>query len=278
MEKVNYIYFTDDKKQKKKKRRKRMLITFGIILAIILALAIAVYVISNMNMKAMNQSIDSVMDELRENYTVTPLDAGEYGEIKLYGIMKFKVEQYDIEELGNLSVMRINMGVMQMSSVVITPKDKNLPLMSADYIYLLTNRKAYLEFYDLVKEKDDTYNTLLTNLSDIQKKYDYLNNLEVSPAWYEHLLSVASYKACNMNSDKDIETMLLDSLDAYIQHSKQIPLLSEEEKQEKLTLTVNYTDGLITNGGISTDVFKSALGPDITKKFFDNVFFGTAVK
>ena len=278
MEKVNYIYFTDDKKQKKKKRRKRMLITFGIILAIILALAIAVYVISNMNMKAMNQSIDSVMDELRENYTVTPLDAGEYGEIKLYGIMKFKVEQYDIEELGNLSVMRINMGVMQMSSVVITPKDKNLPLMSADYIYLLTNRKAYLEFYDLVKEKDDTYNTLLTNLSDIQKKYDYLNNLEVSPAWYEHLLSVASYKACNMNSDKDIEMMLLDSLDAYIQHSKQIPLLSEEEKQEKLTLTVNYTDGLITNGGISTDVFKSALGPDITKKFFDNVFFGTAVK
>ena len=278
MEKVNYIYFTDDKKQKKKKRRKRMLITFGIILAIILALAIAVYVISNMNMKAMNQSIDSVMDELRENYTVTPLDAGEYGEIKLYGIMKFKVEQYDIEELGNLSVMRINMGVMQMSSVVITPKDKNLPLMSADYIYLLTNRKAYLEFYDLVKEKDDTYNTLLTNLSDIQKKYDYLNNLEVSPAWYEHLLSVASYKACNMNSDKDIETMLLDSLDAYIQHSKQIPLLSEEEKQEKLTLTVNYTDGLITNGGISTDVFKSALGPDVTKKFFDSVFFGTNVK
>ena len=26
------------------------------------------------------------------------------------------------------------------------------------------------------------------------------------------------------------------------------------------------------------DVFKSALGPDVTKKFFDNVFFGTAVK
>ena len=278
MEKVNYIYFTDEKKQKKKKARKRMLIILGILCPIILVLVAAIFVISSINMKAMNRSIDSVMSELRENYTLTPLDAGEYEEIKLYGIMKFKVEQYTIEDLGNLSVMRINMGVMQMSSIVITPKDKNLPLMSADYIYLLTNRKAYLEFYDLVKEKDDTYHTLLTNLSDIQKKYDYLNNLEISPAWYEHLLSVASYKACNVNSDKDIEAMLMNSLEAYIQHSKQLPLLSEEEKQEKLTLTVNYTDGLITYGGISTDVFKNTLGPEVTKDFFDSVFFGTGVK
>ena len=278
MEKVNYIYFTDEKKQKKKKARKRMLIILGILCPIILVLVAAIFVISSINMKAMNRSIDSVMSELRENYTLTPLDAGEYEEIKLYGIMKFKVEQYTIEELGNLSVMRINMGVMQMSSIVITPKDKNLPLMSADYIYLLTNRKAYLEFYDLVKEKDDTYHTLLTNLSDIQKKYDYLNNLEISPAWYEHLLSVASYKACNVNSDKDIEAMLMNSLTAYIQHSKQLPLLSEEEKQKKLTITVNYTDGLITYGGISTDVFKNALGPEVTKDFFDSVFFGTGVK
>ena len=278
MENINYIYFTDDKKKKKKRRRKRLLITLGIILAIILVPVIAICVISIINVKAMNRCVDAVMDELQENYTVTPLDAGEYEEIKLYGLMKFKVEQYDIEDLGNLSVMRINMGVMQMSSIVITPKDKNLPLLTADYIYILTNRKAYLECYDLVKEKDDTYNQLLTNLSDIQKKYDYLDNLEVSPAWYEHLLTVATYKSCNVSADQDLEDMVLNSLTAYIQHDKQLPLLSEEEKQEKLTITVNYTDGLITNGGISTDVFKNALGPEVTKDFFDSVFFGTAVK
>ena len=278
MENINYIYFTDDKKKKKKRRRKRLLITLGIILAIILVPVIAICVISIINVKAMNRCVDAVMDELQENYTVTPLDAGEYEEIKLYGLMKFKVEQYDIEDLGNLSVMRINMGVMQMSSIVITPKDKNLPLLTADYIYILTNRKAYLECYDLVKEKDDTYNQLLTNLYDIQKKYDYLDNLEVSPAWYEHLLTVATYKSCNVSADQDLEDMVLNSLTAYIQHDKQLPLLSEEEKQEKLTITVNYTDGLITNGGISTDVFKNALGPEVTKDFFDSVFFGTAVK
>ena len=70
--------------------------------------------------------------------------------------------------------------------------------------------------------------------------------------------------------------MLVDSLDAYMAHAKQLPLLSEEEKTEKLTIIVKYTDGLIENGGISTDVFKKELGPEETKKFFDNIFFGTA--
>ena len=277
MENVNYIYFTDDKKKKKKNRRKRLWITFGIILAVLFVPVIAICIIASKNVKAMNRCIDTVLQELQENYKVTQLDAGEYEEIKLYGIMNFKVEQYDIGNVGNLSVMRVNMGVMQMSSIVITPMDKNLPLFTADYIYLLTNRKAYIEFYDLVKEKDATYQQLLTQLSDIREKYDYLDNLEVSPAWYEHLLTVATYKACGFGADTDLEQMVLDNLNAYIRHEKTLPLLTAEEQQEKHTITVNYTDGLITYGGISTDVFKNALGAEETKKFFDATFFGTGV-
>ena len=41
---------------------------------------------------------------------------------------------------------------------------------------------------------------------------------------------------------------------------------------------MEYTDGLIEKGGISTDVFKKDLGEEETKKFFDSVFFGTIVE
>ena len=41
---------------------------------------------------------------------------------------------------------------------------------------------------------------------------------------------------------------------------------------------MEYTDGLIEKGGISTDVFKKELGDAETKVFFDNVFFGTAAE
>lgn len=250
----------------------------GIVLILILILILIVTFNANRNLKAMNHCIDSVLTQLNQHYTVTPCDPGGYKEMKMYGVMKFHVEQYDISEIGNLSIMRVNMGFMQMATVVITPKDKNLPLLSADYMYILSNRKSYLEFYDVVKEKDESYNQLLTALSQVQSKYDYLENIQTTPAWYQHLLTVTSYKSGSPAQDSDLEEMLLNSIRTYMEHSKQLPQLSETDKAEKLAVTVEYTDGLIEKGGISTDVFKKQLGEEETKKFFDTVFFGTSAK
>lgn len=263
-------------KTKKTNKKKVLLIILGVILAIIVAAVIAVSSIASKNVKAMNDTVDAVLAELNESYTVTPVDVGDYKELTIYGIMKFDVEQYDIKELGNLSIMRMDMGLMQMATVVITPQDKNMPLLSADYMYILSNRKAYLEFYDVVAEKDEAYNTLLTNLSGTIAEYDKLEDIEASEAWYAHLLTVTSYKGGSFDADADLKNMLVDSLGVYLDHAKTLPLLSEEEQAQKLAITVEYTDGLIEKGGISTDVFKDELGPEETKKFFDNIFFGTA--
>ena len=252
---------SNGKKVIQEKGKKKMLpIILGIILTVILIIIIAISAIANKNVKAMNHCIDSVLSTLQEKYTLTPVDTGEYQEMKIYGIMKFHVEQYNIEELGNLSIMRVNMGVMQMATVVITPKDKNMPLLSADYMYILSNRKSYLEFYDVVKEKDDQYNQLLTALSEVQNNYEHLEDIETTPAWYADLLTVTSYKGGKSDADQDLEGMLVDSLKVYLDHSKAFPILSEGAKAEKISITTQYTDGLIEKGGISTDVFKKELG------------------
>ena len=231
----------------------------------------------NKNILAMINTVDAVLTKLKENFTITPIDVGNYKKMKIYGIMKFDVEQYHISEIGNLSIMRMNaLGLMQMATVVITPQDKNLPLLSADYMYILSNRKAYLEFYDVVEEKDDAYNTLLSTLAKDLERYKHLENIEASEAWYAHLLTVTSYKGGKPEADEDLKHMLLDCLATYMTHAKQLPLLSNEAKAKKKEITVAYTDGLIEKGGISTDVFKKQLGPEETKNFFDNIFFGTA--
>ena len=262
---------------KKKKFRKVALITLGALSCVVLVLGTLIGSVASKNLKAMNGCVDAVIATLKEKYTLTPVDVGDYKTIKVYGIMSFDVEQYDIAELGNLSIMRMNMGVMQMSTIVFTPKDKNLPLFSADYIYMLSNRKSYLEFYDVVKEKDDAYMELLADLGKVQDKYDYLEDFDVTPTWYAPLLSVASYKGGTADNDADTQDMMLDLLNVYLHHSDKLPLLSEEERAEKLEITLAYTDGLIEKGGISTDVFKKELGNEVTKHFFDNVFFGTIV-
>ena len=261
----------------KKEKKKMGPIILGIIAAIIIILVLVVSNIGNTNVKAMNDTVDTVVANLKENFTVTPVDVGDYKKMKIYGIMNFDVEQYDIEGIGNLSIMRMNaLGLMQMSTVVITPQDKNLPLLSADYMYILKNRKAYLEFYDVVAEKDEAYQTLLSALTTAKEKYNHLEDIQASEAWYADLLTVTTYKAGKPESDADLKGLLIDSLDVYMKHAKELPFLTDEEKAEKLDITVNYTDGLIEKGGISTDVFKKELGPEETKNFFDNIFFGTA--
>jgi hypothetical protein len=262
--------------KKKGSTKKVVLIVLGVILALIAVLAIVIAIIAGGNVKAMDACVDAVLEELQKEHTVTPVDTGDYEEMTIYGIMKFHVEQYDIEDVGNLSVMRVNMGVMQMATVVITPQDKNLPLLSADFMYILGNRKAYLEFYDVVAEKDQQYLELLNALKDVQKNYDHLQSIETTPAWYQHLLTVTSYKGGDKKCDADLQQMLVDSVHTYLTYGKEFPTLTQAQREEKLAITVEYTDGLIEKGGISTDVFKKELGDEETKKFFDQVFFGTA--
>ncbi|MBQ7925520.1 MAG: hypothetical protein IJ335_04420 [Lachnospiraceae bacterium] len=247
-----------------------------ILLALILVLILFVVINANRNVKAMNSCADAVLDELKKTYTLTPIDVGNYKELKIYGIMKFDVEQYDIEGLGNLSIMRMNMGLMQMSTVVITPRDKNMPLLSTDFMYILSNRKAYMEFYDVVPEMDDTYQQLLSSLKGVLDNYSQLADVETTPAWYAPLLTVTAYKGGKPADDADIQGMLVDCVQVYLEHARKLPVLSQEAQADKLTLTVEYTDGLIEKGGISTDVFKKELGEEETKWFFDNIFFGTA--
>lgn len=264
--------------ENKKTKGKGKKILFGILgglLALILVVVIAVTVIARQNVRAMNSCVDAVLAELRTERAVVPVESGKYEEMTVYGIMKFHVDQYDIQEIGNLSIMRVNMGVMQMATVVITPADKNLPLLSADFMYILNNRKAYLEFYDLVAEKDEQYMSLLDSLKEVHKNYEHLKDITTTPAWYEHLLTVTVYKGVDKKADADLENMLVDSLHVYLTEAKDFPMLFGEQRSEKQAITIEYTDGLIEKGGISTDVFKNSLGDEETKKFFDYVFFGT---
>ena len=262
-------------RKENKKGKKGLLMTAGIIVGIIIILIVVIAIIAGKNMKAMNQCMEAALEEVKNHYTVTEVDPGEYKELKIYGIMKFDVEQYHIEEIGNLSVMRVNMGLMQMGTFVITPKDKNLPLLSTDYMYILGNRKAYLELYDLVEEKDAQYTALLTALTNTLAGFEELEDVETTPAWYQDLLTVTSYKGGKADADSRLQEMLTESLKIYMENSKEFPLLDEAAKQEKIRITKEYTDGLIEKGGISTDVFKKALGDEVTREFFDGVFFGT---
>ena len=257
------------------KGKKKVFLICGIFIGILICGIISVVIIANINVKAMNSCAANALEIVENNFNVKKIDLGEKSLMKLNGGMKFQVEQYDIENLGNLSIMKMNMGLMQMLTFVITPVYENMPLLSADFMYILGTRKAYLEFYDVVESKNSLYVGLLTKLQSEIDKYADLKSIEASEAWYKDLLTVTCYKSVKPKNDVDIQSLLGDALTTYLEYAKILPNLSDDEIVIKKKITQNYTDGLIEKGGISTDVFKKSLGDAATKIFFDEIFFGT---
>ena len=212
----------------------------GIILSVILCLVLCVAIIANINVKSMNNCSKNALKIVEKHFGIKKIDLGEKSIMKLNGMMKFQVEQYDIENLGNLSIMKMNMGLMQMLTFVITPIYENMPLLSADFMYILGTRKAYLEFYDVVKNKDSIYVELLSKLQNVIDKYDNLKSIEASEAWYKDLLTVTCYKGVKPKNDSEIQTLLVDSIDTYLSYAKKMPDLSVEDIAAKKAITLNH--------------------------------------
>lgn len=262
-----------DQSVKKKKKWPKVLL---VIVLLIAALVGFVAYNASKNTKVMNSTYNSGMKTLSDCAGFTHVDPGEYKQIKMYGLMKFDVSQYDLTDIGNLSVMKVNMGFMQMISYVITPFDKNMPLMSMDFMYILGKRKSYVEFYDLVPDKtSDDYVKVLSSVKEFENRYSSLEDLQTDPAWYDELMTVAIHKAGKRSDDEQIEEMFCDAIRCYIENAKELNELTDEEKTVKWELTKKYSDDLVSKGGVSTDVFKKQLGEEKTRDFFDKVFFGT---
>lgn len=247
-----------------------------VLLALVILLIVVITVIASVNVSAMKKDMAEAMALVGENVKLTEVSAGKYANMRINGIMKFHIKQYEMEDMGNLSLMTLNIGLMQMGTMVFTPIKKDLPLLSCDLLFILKNRKFYLEMYDLVKEKDDTYTKWLTIYDDMRNEYSDLEDFEASKAWYEHLISIASYKfAKGTKADKHMKSLLLDYIKVYMNQVKSYEVLSETEKAEKAARVKEYSDKLIDEGGVSTSFFKKSLGEDVTRDFFDKVFFGT---
>ena len=260
-------------KKSMSKGNKVLFIILGIILALVLFVAVVIIVNAPTNVKAMNSAIDTAIETIKIEYTVTEVDCGDYSTMSVYGIMKFDVKQYDVEGVGNLSVMTMNMGVMQMATVVLTPVYRDIPLISMDYMYILGNRKCYLEFYDLILDKEGDYKELISDLEAVKTKYDNLDDVTPTAAWYDALKTVGIYKSGTKANDIEFNNILVDGIGTVLSYSKTLPELTGDDRAEKINLQKSYSDGLIENGGVSTDAFVTSLGAETTKDFFDKVLF-----
>lgn len=201
----------------------------------------------------------------------------EYRTIK-NAMMKTSVKQYSIDGVGNMAVQNAKamFGLMKMDMMCITPISRDLPLFSFDVIEAMGNYTLIIEIYDVMLEKNEKNTKLLETLESIKSEYSDLPDNDLGEHWYDDLKCAAcvSKKGKKKDIAEKCDELYGRYLEAYLSAAKDMDEVAD--KAAKRALSDSYVQGLLDNGGPSTDQFVKMLGIERTTEYFKKIIFGTA--
>ena len=208
----------------------------------------------------------TLLSIINDRFPLTEVDAGDMKALKANG-MKFSIQAYKAEGLGHVSVMRAKgfFGLMKMDTLIVNPDETDLPLYSYDRIYAAGNDTLIVELYDTL---DGVY--AQDKLEAVKAEFADLEERDPGTHWYDDikLASSISKKGKKAQSSR-FDALALKHLEVYLDSGS--TAADKAKKQEKAAY---YVNGLLRNGGPSTDVFKKALGVEKTARLFHEILFG----
>ena len=156
---------------------------------------------------------------------------------------------------------------MKMETLIITPKWKDMPLLSYDRIKAMGSDTLIIELYDTL-----TGPCFLKPLDEVKARYASLPNHDLGSHWYDSIrLEQSVSKNGKTALSASFDTLTDAYFDAYIACAGQAKSCVPQEKAQKSGV---YVEGLLLHGGPSTDIFKKALGEEKTAELFRRVLFG----
>lgn len=188
--------------------------------------------------------------------------------------MKTNIEQYNVEGLGNMTFQHASamFGMMKMEMMCITPTDRDVPLFSFDAINAMGNYTLIIELYDVMLDKTDRIELAL---EEIKEQYKDLPDDDRGEHWYDSIKmpSSVSKKGRRKALEVACDELYGKYLEAYFAAAKEMPEVAD--KEVKRAASDAYVQGLLDNGGPSTDIFVDMLGKDKTTEYFKKYIFGT---
>lgn len=214
--------------------------------------------------------MQKMLDKVNKEFPLTEKSAGEFANIKAKG-MKFQIKQYEAKGLGNVSVMEAKgfFGLMQMDTLIINPLERDLPLFSYDRVMAMGNDTLIIELYDTFLKKQD-----FSELALWKEQNKNLPEHDLGEHWYDSIkLSESVSKKGKKEQTKSFDQFTAVYFEKYLNNkAAKVTVSDTKAKKEKASV---YVEGLLSNGGPSTDVFKKEFGEPKTAKLFRKVLFGT---
>ena len=208
-----------------------------------------------------------LLSMIKERFPLKEKNVGAFASLKANG-MKFTVSAYEAEGLGHVSVMTAKgfFGLMKMDTLIVNPKTLDLPLYSYDRILAMGNDTLIVELYDTMVEPLDT-----EALKAVNEANKDLPERDPGTHWYDGIKLKESVSKKGKKLTERFDAYTKDYTNAYLGLPAK-PVTDAAAKREKANV---YVEGLLKNGGPSTDVFKKAFGEQKTAELFRKVLFGT---
>ncbi len=216
--------------------------------------------------------VEKMLNKIGKHFPLKEINVGEFATAKV-SVMKFKVRSFDAVGLGRVSVLSGSalFGLMKMDTLIVNPFEKDMALFSYDRIYAMGNDTILLELYDTRINKD----TSLKELEQVVKKYKDIPEQPAQSKWYDYMrLPVSLKKKGNKKVTPRFNKLTEEYLNSVIKLIKNAPECDVDKKKK---VASKYTEGLLSNGGPSTDQFVKAKGKAYTQKLFRDILFGTGV-
>jgi hypothetical protein len=198
---------------------------------------------------------------LKEKFTLKEVTPAQY---KTMGnpMMRFYLEQYEVEGLGNLCVLKTKamLGLMKLVTVVVTPSSgRNVPFLLIDTMDMGKKHLCYVEYYDCTADGADR-DLLLAASAPYGDVPDYAEK----PAWYVKERMEGSL--IKTGDKARLEQMATDALQAYAQQAAAAPV-----KAENIDGLKAFQRRMIEEGNPSTAALTKTLGQEGAEEFFRTV-------
>jgi hypothetical protein len=212
---------------------------------------------------------ERMLDIIGKHFPLTELPCGEYAKMKVSG-MTFRIRRFHAEGLGSVSEMVASgfFGLMKMDTLIITPTKKDMPLFSYDRVHAIGNDTLIFELYNTLLGETD-----LSALEQVKEDAKYLPDHDLGAHWYDSIkLPVSLSKKGKKKDTPGFDATVIHYLAKYLETAQAAAVCEAASKREKASV---YVEGLLTNGGPSTDVFKKAIGEEKTAELFRKYLFAT---
>ncbi len=219
----------------------------------------------------MNHIGETFLYDIDRVFPLKEIPAGEFSKASV-SILKFHIKHFDAGLLGNVSYMYSN-GLMKMESLIVNPLRIDMPLLSMDTILAMGNFSVYSEIYDTTVNGFDQ-----NGCQKVKASLSAYPDVEAKPHWYDNIRLACSIAKKAKKADleplvKGLRSYLL----VYLALAEKALVIKDPKILANKGRRCNaYVEGLLKNGGPSTDAFLKKYGKERTAKLYYEVLFGRA--